>query len=100
MRSISANPRSLEQLLQHSTVRIGSPQAGGTGFFVAPGLILTCAHVVADEHSQNANVDVWWRDEHSACSIVSFHAGPYPDLALLNSRRRSPVCVVGRRRRN
>lgn len=40
----------LEDLLQQCTVKITVPGAWekerGTGFFVAPGLILTCAHVV------------------------------------------------------
>lgn len=38
----------LEELLQRCTVKLRVPgQMGwGTGFFVAPGWILTCAHVV------------------------------------------------------
>jgi energy-coupling factor transporter ATP-binding protein EcfA2 len=36
----------LEDLLQQCTVKITVPGGWGTGFFVAPGLILTCAHVV------------------------------------------------------
>ena len=37
----------LDELLQACTVKIAVPGQGwGTGFFVAPGVILTCAHVV------------------------------------------------------
>jgi hypothetical protein len=38
----------LEELLQCCTIKITilSQIGWGTGFFVAPGLILTCAHVV------------------------------------------------------
>ena len=36
----------LEDLLQQCTVKIIIPGGWGTGFFVAPGLMLTCAHVV------------------------------------------------------
>lgn len=39
--------RQLEELLQHCVVKIVSNRGGwGTGFFVAPNQILTCAHVV------------------------------------------------------
>lgn len=36
----------LEELLQQCTVKITVPGGWGTGFFVASGLVLTCAHVV------------------------------------------------------
>jgi S1-C subfamily serine protease len=36
----------LRHLLQQSTVSITTPNGQGTGFFVAPGLVLTCAHVI------------------------------------------------------
>lgn len=36
----------LETLLQQCTVKLSVAGGWGTGFFVAPGLILTCAHVV------------------------------------------------------
>lgn len=36
---------SLEDLFRDSTVRVIGPRPG-TGFFVAPGVVLTCAHVV------------------------------------------------------
>jgi hypothetical protein len=38
----------LEDLLRACTVQILGGPMKGTGFFVAPGLILTCAHVIGD----------------------------------------------------
>ena len=43
----------LQDFTNESTVRVlskdvdGHPIAGGSGFFVAPGAIVTCAHVVS-----------------------------------------------------
>src|SRR5262245_34980271 len=42
----------LLQLLQRCTVRIDAGDEQGTGFFVAPGLLLTCDHVVCDAREQ------------------------------------------------
>ncbi|MCZ0981260.1 trypsin-like peptidase domain-containing protein [Streptomyces diastatochromogenes] len=49
--------RALDALVRPALVRIGAPDGGydrdgdrfwGTGFFIAPGWVLTCAHVVAE----------------------------------------------------
>ena len=50
----------LEELLKSCTVKISLPdQVGwGTGFFAAPGIILTCAHVVRE--SVNRQVNIFW----------------------------------------
>src|SRR5213080_2094956 len=37
---------SLEDLLRSATVRVEGGPRPGAGFFVAPGLVLTCVHVV------------------------------------------------------
>ncbi|MGB3491414.1 MAG: serine protease [Elainellaceae cyanobacterium] len=39
-------PQPLFELLKRSTVKVIVPNDWGTGFFVAPGQVLTCAHVV------------------------------------------------------
>lgn len=50
---------SLREQLQQCTVQLVVPgKSLGTGFFVAPGLILTCAHVVQVAQEQNLSVEV------------------------------------------
>lgn len=49
----------LEDLLQQCTVKIIIPGGWGTGFFVAPAWILTCAHVV--QEAKGEPVQVWWQ---------------------------------------
>jgi tetratricopeptide (TPR) repeat protein len=48
----------LEKLLKECTVRINLGNGTGTGFFVAPQLLLTCAHVVSDTSSDEVGV-IW-----------------------------------------
>lgn len=74
-------PQRLDELLQECTVKITIPdQSGwGTGFFVAPGLILTCAHVVKRSPGQ---VQVGWQNKTLNAVVERSIPEPY-DLALL-----------------
>lgn len=74
--------QSLDELLQQCTVRLTSDGRCGTGFFVAPGLILSCAHVV--DQASNA-IDVFWKsqDKHYKAQIESLLSDRNLDLALL-----------------
>jgi tetratricopeptide (TPR) repeat protein len=75
--------------VSHCTVRIKIGDEIGTGFFVSPGLILTCRHVV-----NNASDEIpceWYRDWPDRtrpevplkAKIDSISPEPGPDLALL-----------------
>jgi hypothetical protein len=78
------NPLSIDDLLKQCTVRLSVIGAGGhgTGFFVAPGLILTCAHVVKGAQSQQINV--WWQNKNYTAVIESLPEDTEKvDLALL-----------------
>ncbi len=74
----------LEHLLQQCTVKLTLPGrfGWGTGFFVAPGWILTCAHVVKEAKGEPIKVR-WQNQENWAQAVVERSlADPY-DLALL-----------------
>jgi tetratricopeptide (TPR) repeat protein len=81
----------LTRLLAECTVRLGGQDArGGTGFFVAPGRVVTCAHVV--EGRVGDQVEVFWGDQETTGRVVAQHpparpAGggtyPFPDLAVV-----------------
>lgn len=75
----------LDDLLRRCTVRLHIPRDGsqGTGFWVAPGLVLTCAHVVETAQAQSAPVEITGDGRTVSGRIVAFFAKPYPDLALL-----------------
>lgn len=92
------------ELLRQCMVRVAVPdgpkKAQGTGFFVAPGLILTCAHVVEDAQKQNARIDItWWTGQKAieertmAAQLKEFRAAPYPDIALLQVEATDHPCV-------
>jgi predicted NACHT family NTPase len=64
----------------------------GTGFFVAPEWILTCAHVVQEAKGQP--IQVWWQKQE--LEAVVERALPDPDLALLRvtlPAAANPPCV-------
>lgn len=83
----------LRQLAADCRVRIGvdivgAPYEGGSGVWIAPGTILTCAHVVPG--GRNSKVQVGWQG-HVLIGTVSDQAPdspaeglwPYPDLAII-----------------
>ncbi|NET46431.1 trypsin-like peptidase domain-containing protein [Okeania sp. SIO2B3] len=70
------------EFLQYCTVKLSTPQnRNGTGFFVAPGLILTCAHVVKD--LGDLPIKVRWKQEHNFAEAKVEESFPKFDLALL-----------------
>lgn len=80
---LQKEPNSLADLLQRCTVRINLPgkQGWGTGFFVAHGLILTCAHVVGNTNTQT--VTIQWSDQENLAEATVDRLLPNFDLALL-----------------
>jgi hypothetical protein len=74
----------LENLLQRCTVKLTLPGriGWGTGFFVAPEWILTCAHVV--QEAKGEPVQVRWQKQENWAEAVVERSLPNPyDLALL-----------------
>lgn len=72
-----------EKYLQKCTVRLRIAGEQGTGFFVSPGLILTCSHVVADAAS--SPIDVFWKAENQnyTAKVEKLLEDSKLDLALL-----------------
>jgi hypothetical protein len=94
--------RALFDLLRSCTVLLEAPRRLGTGFFVAPGLILTCAHVVESARHDAAGIKVHcdgesYRVRRIAEFLDTFHypdlKTSYPDLALLQTDFVEHPCV-------
>lgn len=84
-------PLSIDERLKQCTVRLSvtGGQGHGTGFFVAPGLILTCAHVVKGANSRLINV--WWQSQNYTADIDSVPENiEKVDLALLKLKGSIP----------
>ncbi|MFP4415091.1 S1 family peptidase, partial [Coleofasciculus sp.] len=85
----------VESLLQQCTVKLSLPGGWGTGFFVAPEWILTCAHVV--KKAEGEPVQVRWQTQENWSQAVVEELLPDPyDLALLRVRLPTddyPPCV-------
>lgn len=73
----------LAEVLRQCTVRVVVVQTWGTGFFVAPGHILTCAHVVKSAQTDTSNIKVEKDDRKFSVKFLTLRPTPYPDLALL-----------------
>ena len=90
MNSANSSEEQLLELLRQCTVKLVVTRGHGTGFFVSPGTILTCAHVVDADQKNNRDVTVQWHGQSFTASIQyllsEMHSGlrvQYPDLALL-----------------
>ena len=83
----------LYELLRRSTVRVSTPgKAGhGTGFFVAPGLIITCAHVVRDVQLGSHQAEVHWNSQRYSAQLTKYLSDT--DLALLHVNLADHPCV-------
>jgi hypothetical protein len=85
----------LQRLIEYCTSLIAL-QSGvtGTGFFVAPGLILTCSHVVKDAYQDKSlNITVKWQQREFSAQISEYSDPLYPDLALLQISETNHPCV-------
>lgn len=71
--------------LKQYTVRIKAEGNSGTGFFVASGLILTCAHVVTKGDSRKLieSIKVYWKNTEYTSSNIELPTDNNVDLALL-----------------
>lgn len=83
-----------EDLLRDVTVRVDGGSRTGAGFFMAPGLVVTCVHVVGDV----APITVLWQPDGAPVRVIEAErrlllraggwpipnlAEAYPDVALL-----------------
>jgi hypothetical protein len=59
----------ITKLLQQCTLRVSVPGGHGTGFFVAPQLILTCAHVVKSANPEKINVFWQYQNQQYIASL-------------------------------
>jgi len=86
----------LYELLYQCTVRVSIPgkTGHGTGFFVAPSLILTCAHVIKIAQPYTTSVEVYWHRQLYPVQITKFL--PDHDLALLQVNLAEHPCVYFR----
>jgi tetratricopeptide (TPR) repeat protein len=77
--------KTLDMILHDCTVRLVLPgkKGYGTGFFVAAGLILTCAHVVEDAQQSNTSVEANYSGKIYIAQILKFLPDLDLDLALL-----------------
>jgi hypothetical protein len=83
--------KELENLLRDCTVRVSNSNSTGTGFFVAPGYVLTCLHVIETE---NERIDIFWHPNQTTYVAKIIECRPDPiDLVLLQISLTGHPCV-------
>ena len=86
--------------IRQSIVGITHGSSSGTGFFVLPGLVLTCDHVLDDMVAELPEVE--WRDQKMTVTRVHRPIESYIDLAAIevaetrapSAPYKSPRCNV------
>jgi hypothetical protein len=73
----------ITKLLEQCTLRVSVPGGHGTGFFVAPQLIITCAHVVKSANPEKINVFWPYKNQQYIASLENIPLEKHLDLALL-----------------
>lgn len=82
----------LYDLFRNCIVRLKTPNNQGTGFFVGPGLILTCDHVVANAITED--IEISWQHHNTIHPTSIQHATVENiDLALLKVPILDHPCV-------
>jgi hypothetical protein len=62
---------------------VSVPGGHGTGFFVAPQRILTCAHVVKSANSEKINVFWPYKNQQYIASLENIPLEKHLDVAIL-----------------
>lgn len=83
----------LFELLRQCTVRIDVPSGCGTGFFAAPGKVLTCAHVAESWQNDPSSIKIHYDNNEYRPHNVELLSKPYPDLGLLSVDLDGHPCV-------
>jgi hypothetical protein len=83
MNMMNSQGEQLIELLRRCTVKLLVPGGHGTGFFVAPGTILSCAHVVKPAQEAKKPVTAYWNGQSYTASIQRYLAEMHPDLQML-----------------
>lgn len=86
--------QSLYDLLTSCTIRITSKSGQGTGFFVAPNLVLTCKHIIENALTPSSPIEISWQGQTSLASLYALPNTQNLDLALLQVNIPHHPCVL------
>jgi len=79
----------LQDYLVECTVLVESSAGAGTGFFIAPGLVVTSAHIVEGPNGSDYPLlgDIQIRHGRNSypATTIRYASGPNPDLAVLQA---------------
>ena len=84
------NEQNLYSLFHDCTAELATPSDRGTGFFVAPQLLLTCYHVVKETDAEK--IEIRWRDR--TFKVMEVERREKSDLALLHVDIEEHPCAL------
>lgn len=91
-----AKSSDIQDFLIDCTTRVETSGQVGTGFFIAPGFVLTCAHLIEDAENGDyplSEVDIHWRGERHPARVFRYAASPSPNLAVLETDLNEHPCA-------
>ncbi len=83
----------LKKLLLNTIVRIETPSQVGTGFFIYPGMLVTCAHVVWDEDQVANTIDISFEGKKYKATVQGINQDSYVDVAILQIECTNHHCL-------
>lgn len=83
----------IQKLFESCIVKIIAGTQEGSGFFIAPGKIITCAHVIEEIYEHDL-INVLWNGKSYQCNTLSFFPNPYPDIGILEFPSKKHPCVL------
>jgi hypothetical protein len=84
----------LTELFRRCVVRVIVGHSSGTGFFVSPGFVITCSHVVNSPSVERGNtISIIWNQVDYPAEVLNRLPEEYPDLALLRVTLLEHPCV-------
>jgi Trypsin-like peptidase domain len=87
----SGSSTNFQTIIQESTLRLRTKNDYGTGFFIAPGLVLTCNHIVKSSVDASEKVKAIWGEQEFSLDVISSFENP--DIALLSIDAIDHPCI-------
>jgi GTPase SAR1 family protein len=82
----------LDDYIDQCVIKILKPEKG-TGFWVLPDYLITCAHVAGKRQNPNDKIDIEYNGQRSEAKYQSHLSNPERDIAVYKAKIQEAKCV-------